>query len=313
MTQPTGKPIAIVIPFFFLHSAIFYSITYFFARSNPLAALNIGFFATALYSTFYYILFEKGYQSAFISATISIVTGLIFGDWILDAFYPDTLLTNNIHFAVMILLVHNVYLFLDLIRYLIKPNNPQIISSTAVRQKRVLLMLGASFGLWGLGVLIGLFDFEKKLTQYIAGPNKYHDRELGFTVSFPNIEMRKTWAEKMPDEKTTGVQIWFNWDVTGTRWIEAGYDPYVITAIPIGWWQTNQLQPDEYGQVELGPDNPLGAYLGQNDHYVFLGNAGVECPSSFNHLTGEFYDSKLCQLAQRPVEKVFKTFRILPE
>ena len=307
MKKPNiGKPMAIALPFFFVHSAIFYAIIYFLARANPLAALGAGFFVTIVYSIFYYILFEKGYQSAFVSAAISIITGLIFGDWLIDKFYPDSLLTNNLHLAVMILLVHNVYLFLDLVRYILKPSNPQTVSHESVRQRRALLAVGVCFGILILGTLINIIDFEKKLEQRIAGASTYRDRELGFIVTFPIIEMRKTWAEKSPDEITTGIMIRFYWDAAGTRWTGAGFDPYIIRAIPINWWREKKLQ----GEILDSPDNYLGTYLGQNDQYIFLGVTGVECPSKLNQLTGEILDSKLCKLAQQPPEEVFKTFKI---
>ncbi|KKW41822.1 MAG: hypothetical protein UY92_C0013G0021 [Candidatus Magasanikbacteria bacterium GW2011_GWA2_56_11] len=313
-----ATPAAILLPAFFLHSLIFYVPTYFISDSYPTAAFLVAFFATAVYSIFYFILFEKGYKYAWGSATISIITGLLFGDFFLDRFYPDSLLTNRWHAAYMILIVHNLYLFGDLVRYVLKPNGRQTGSDTEKTRKTALGGALAALSFLAIAFLVHAFDSNRAVEQRLAGRSTYRDRELGFEVSFPVVEMRKNWAEKTPADtyeqsgyKLPGTHIRFYWDASGTRWTEKGYDPYLIWAVPADWWREQKIDIDESKNViiNLSEENGdyLGRYLGKNRSYVFVGTHGAECPG-IDRLDGVTEDSKLCGLVAEPDEEIFKNF-----
>lgn len=296
-------PATIFLPFFLVHSSIFFLAAYFISRSSPIGALGLAFFSTIVYAIFYYMLFEKGYRSAMLDAAISIVTGLIFGDWLMDRFYPESLLTNHWHNALMILLVFNIYTFINLVRYLINPQNPQLGSDDKRRQKIALWGSLTGLGILFVSYFIYVFDFNYTIQDAIAGKNHYHDSEFGFTVSFPVIKMHKTWAEKTTstDAGIPETIIRFYWDAAGTRWAEPGFDPFLIRVVNTSWW--NAQTPDTQAE--------FGFYLGQNNQFTFVGVRGVECPSVENQLTGEITDSALCALNQgRDYKEIFRDFRL---
>jgi len=107
-----------LIPFLFIHGAIFLGVGYFFSATVPefmIVHSGLGIF---VYLVFLSAAFPQTMKDAIISGALSIATGLIFGDFLLDNFYP-TLSKSSItifHRIYSIIVVFYIYIYLSLIQ-----------------------------------------------------------------------------------------------------------------------------------------------------------------------------------------------------
>lgn len=108
----------ILIPFLFIHGLIFLGVGYFFSARTPEFMIIHSGLGIFVYLVFLSAAFPQTIKDAIISAVLSIATGLIFGDFLIDNFYP-TLSKSSItifHRIYSIIVVFYIYIYLTLIK-----------------------------------------------------------------------------------------------------------------------------------------------------------------------------------------------------
>jgi len=315
----------IIIPFFVVHAFFLLLPLYLYSFGHPSESFFASVFAIYVYSIFYFILFQKSFLSALVSAGVSVIMGLLFGSYILDHIYPHDILLNYWHRAYIILLVYYIYLFIDMVRHVFSASadSPSIVFSNKKTQKiivRASVLLACFFI---MVFILSVIDMDGHIYKFFSHDYYYRNNDMGFSMTVDalpkphktkvNIVTHDILGKLGEDTILYADTINFLWSAEQTRWNESYFKAFILRRVSIALLD-HAISIADDGTVSLtgqGDEwhNFLGMYMGRDTDYFFILNVSPECPSIM--LYNEIKDSDLCGLVHDPFSSRIKDFTLL--
>ena len=117
----TDKPVSqkFLLGFLFVHGFLFLGVGYILSTFVPAFTIIHSGFGIFVYLIFLRQGFPKIYKTALIGAVVSVILGVIFGDFLISNFYPDSFETNVFHRIYSVIIVFYIYLYFDIARMML--------------------------------------------------------------------------------------------------------------------------------------------------------------------------------------------------
>ncbi|MFH1509229.1 MAG: hypothetical protein ABIE68_03630 [bacterium] len=103
-----------LLGFMFFHGILFLGVGYLFSWRIPNITIFHSGFGILIYLLFLKQHFPKIFRNAIYGAIISILIGLIFGDWLLDNFYFGMENVTFLHRIYSVIIVFYIYVYIDI-------------------------------------------------------------------------------------------------------------------------------------------------------------------------------------------------------